>query len=80
MSSKHFYRNLKTLQVPVTEVFYQNNFSDVPEDWFIIMSDVKDSTLAVSSGKHNDVNLIAAGSLIVALNIAKAANIEIPFL
>ena len=79
MSSKHFYRNLKTLQVPVTEVFYQNNFSDVPEDWFIIMSDVKDSTQAVSSGKHNDVNLIAAGSLIVALNIAKSADIEIPF-
>jgi hypothetical protein len=79
MSSKHFYRNLKTLQLPVTEVFHADNFSDVPADWFIIMSDIKDSTTAVSSGKHNDVNLIAAGSLIVGLNVAKAAGIEIPF-
>lgn len=79
MSSKHFYRNLRTINLPVTDVFQQSNFSNAPSDWFIIMSDVKNSTTAVSSGKHNDVNLIAAGSLIVALNVAKAADIEIPF-
>lgn len=79
MSNIHFYRDLKTIKLPVTEVFREYNFSDVPLDWFIIMSDVKNSTTAVSSGKHNDVNLIAAGSLIVALNIAKAGDIEIPF-
>lgn len=79
MDSKHFYRNLRTVNLPVADVFQPHHFSEVPSDWFIIMSDVKDSTAAVKSGKHNDVNLIAAGSLIVALNIAKANNVEIPF-
>ena len=79
MSGINFYKDLKTSKLPVTEVFYQDNFFDVPADWFIIIADIKNSTAAVSSGKHNDVNLVAAGSLIAALNIAKGREIEIPF-
>ncbi len=79
MSNIHFYRDLKLFNLSITEVFQRDNFSAVPSDWYIIISDVKNSTAAVSTGKHNEVNLVAAGSLIVALNIAKARNIEIPF-
>jgi len=79
MPAINFYKDLKPSILPVTEVFNQDNFFDVPEDWFIIIADIKNSTAAVSSGKHNDVNLVAAGSLIAALNIAKAREIEIPF-
>ncbi|MGI8599849.1 MAG: DUF3095 family protein [Chitinophagaceae bacterium] len=79
MSDKNFYKNLPELRLPIHEVFYDRNFHDVPADWYIIISDVKNSTAAVGAGKHNDVNLVAAGSLIAGLNIAREQNIEIPF-
>ncbi len=79
MAGINFYKDLKVWELPVTEIFHEHNFLDVPADWFIIIADVKNSTAAVSTGKHNDVNLVAAGSLIAALNIANARDIEIPF-
>ncbi|MBA4053914.1 MAG: hypothetical protein C0490_04305, partial [Marivirga sp.] len=54
-------------------------FKEVPSDWCVIIADVQNSTAAVTSGRHNDVNLVAAGSLIAVLNIAKEKNVEIPF-
>lgn len=79
MASLNFYRDIKALDFPIAEVFQQHNFSDVPSDWFVIIADVQNSTAAVAGGKHNDVNLVAAGSLIAALNIARLQDIEIPF-
>lgn len=43
------------------------------------MTDVKNSTGAVMEGRHNDVNLVAASSLAVVLNMGRAAGIELPF-
>lgn len=79
MSEVNFYTKLKPLTIPVTEVFKSGYFIDVPYGWYIIIADVKNSTAAVNSGRHNDVNLVAAGSLIVGLNIARNHDIEIPF-
>lgn len=79
MSSIHFYKELASLHLPVSEIFQQQHFSEVPPDWHVIIADVKNSTAAVNAGRHNDVNLVAAGSLIAALNIAKSKKIEIPF-
>lgn len=74
-----FYKNLNILKLSVAGVFEERNFSTVPEDWFIVISDIKNSTAAVNDGRSNDVNLVAAGSLIAALNIAKTHDVEIPF-
>ena len=51
----------------------------MPGSWHVVVTDVKNSTAAVKEGRHNDVNLVAASSLIVALNLGKTAGIEIPF-
>ncbi|HVE60182.1 MAG TPA: DUF3095 family protein, partial [Chitinophagaceae bacterium] len=79
MPGVNFYKDLKSLKLPISEVFQPHYFKDVPPDWFVVISDVKNSTEAVKEGRHNDVNLVAAGSLVVALNIAKEKNIQIPF-
>jgi hypothetical protein len=79
LESLNFYRDLKTLQLPVAEILRQNIFEEVPKDWFVVVADVQNSTAAVNAGRHNDVNLVAAGSLIAALNIAKEKNVEVPF-
>jgi hypothetical protein len=75
----NFYRDIEPLELRIPEVFHPGNFSEVPTDWFIVISDVKNSTAAVQAGRHNDVNLVAAGSLIAGLNVARARNVEISF-
>ena len=79
MSDKHFYKKLPSLKISVTEVLQSRNFTDMPPDWYVVISDIKNSTEAINEGRHNDVNLVAAGSLIAALNIARETEIEIPF-
>lgn len=54
-------------------------FNVVPEDWHVIITDIKNSTLAVMNGKHQTVNLIATGGIVTVLNIAFSLGLEIPF-
>jgi hypothetical protein len=68
LANQNFYRDIKALTLPIAEVFQSQHFFDIPEDWFIIVADIQNSTATVTSGRHNDVNLVAAGSLIAALN------------
>lgn len=77
--SRFFYSKLQVRDVNMTDLLKQAAFENIPPDWFVIIADVKNSTAAVSTGKHNDVNLVAASCLVVALNIASDAGIDIPF-
>jgi acylphosphatase len=54
-------------------------FNVVPEDWHVIITDIKNSTFAVMNDRHQTVNLIATGSIVTVLNIAFSAGLEIPF-
>ena len=79
MPDLNFYRDIKALEIPVTKALEDHCFFALPSDWHVVIADIKNSTAAVAEGRHNDVNLIAAGSLIAALNIAKEKSVEIPF-
>jgi len=54
-------------------------FSRVPNNWHVIITDIKGSTKAVDGGQHEAVNLIATGSIVTVLNIAFSNNITVPF-
>lgn len=78
--STFFYTNINSQQAPIHEVLGKEElFQRVPEDWHVVITDVKNSTQAVSDGKHSLVNLIATGSIIASLNLARKAGIKIPF-
>ncbi len=79
MSSTNFYRDLPASALPLAQLLHAENFHAVPPDWHVLIADVRGSTAAVASGKHNDVNLVAAGSLIAVLNAARGADIDVPF-
>jgi hypothetical protein len=49
-----------------------------PDDWYLIATDVKNSTGAVASGQHKTVNFVAAASIAALKNAC--APIPIPFL
>ena len=79
MTTRNFYNDLPVLQLPVADIIHKKHFTIVPSDWYVIISDIINSTGAVNDGRHNDVNLVAAGSLIAGLNVARANDMEIPF-
>jgi len=64
-----FYHNLREHKIALEYLLKDERlFSEVPENWYVVIADVENSTLAVENGLHNDVNLAATGSIIAVLN------------
>jgi hypothetical protein len=65
MSSDSFYKDLPSFAsfVGITD---DSNFSSLPPDWKVIITDVKGSTKAIESGRYKDVNTIGAAAIIAA--------------
>ncbi len=72
-----FYSDLKSISYfhELTDI---HNYSSMPEDWYLVVTDIKSSTQAIEDGKYKDVNFVGAMSIVALLNLAK--EIEIPFL
>ena len=78
----NFYKSILKNKLPLTELLKDESlFSSVPKNWSIVVTDIKNSTVAVANGLHNDVNLCATGSIITVLNTIKGIDkkIQIPY-
>ena len=79
-SSSHFYTDLSINNVSLSQLLDDvDRFARVPADWHVVVTDIKNSTAAFKSGRHEEVNLIATGSIIATLNLARKSDIEVPF-
>lgn len=75
-----FYSDLPIQDIRISELIADKSlFVTVPEDWYVLVADIENSSRAILEGRHQDVNLIATGSVIAILNLAAEANISIPF-
>jgi len=81
MSTNHlFYSHLPTNRIPLSDLLTEAHlFYPIPDNWHVLLTDIKGSTSAVQSGQHETVNLVATGSIVAVLNISFKANITIPF-
>ncbi|SFD20764.1 DUF3095 family protein [Algibacter pectinivorans] len=80
MEDTFFYTNLTNYKEPVTQLLSKPElFKRIPNNWSIVITDIKGSTVSVQKGLSELVNLIATGSIVAALNIAKKQSIDIPF-
>jgi hypothetical protein len=76
----HFYTKLPVHKDPISGLLGQPQaFERVPGDWWVIITDIKNSTAAIRVGQHQTVNLVATGSIISTINIAKKQGTQIPF-
>tara|TARA_B100000929_G_scaffold251899_1_gene212084 strand:- start:3875 stop:5029 length:1155 start_codon:yes stop_codon:yes gene_type:complete len=79
-TSTGFYSNLPINESSISKLLGdKTRFSKVPEDWYVLVADIRNSTEAVQNGKHNNVNLVATGCVISVLNLADTYGIAIPF-
>ncbi|WP_010230939.1 DUF3095 family protein [Gillisia marina] len=76
----NFFTDLSLQTTSISDLVADKSlFSKVPEDWYIVAVDIKNSTEAIGNGNHDQVNLVATGSIIAILNLAYSKNINIPF-
>ncbi|QCX00066.1 DUF3095 domain-containing protein [Aggregatimonas sangjinii] len=77
MVNRKFYQNLPKVSLPLSEVIKDPRFFHiVPKDWSVVVADVKDSTIAMQNGLHNEVNLAATGGIVSVLNALKKQPLE----
>lgn len=80
ISTERYYSELPLRKQDLSELIADESmFSKIPEDWHILVADIKNSTQAIQDGFHQEVNLIATGSVIAILNISAEAGINVPF-
>ena len=72
-----FYHNLSAM-THIREITDLSKYEDVPDDWWIAITDVKDSTGAIERGEYKSVNSIAAATITAVLNAIP--NVDVPFL
>lgn len=76
MSTESFYASLTSLN-QFLELAESSNYVSVPEDWYVLITDIVRSTEAIESGRYKEVNLLGASSIIAVLNAVNG--LEIPF-
>ena len=68
--------------LPVVEDFIDVSNPDIytrlPDDWQVVVTDVRDSTAAIQRGGYKMVNLLGASSIIAVLNLKKS--FSLPFI
>jgi hypothetical protein len=75
-----FYSRLPVNEIPLSDLLMEEHlFFKIPDNWQVVITDVKNSTLALKEGLYETVNLVATGSIVAVLNIAYKANLTVPF-
>ncbi len=76
-----FYSNLHPYRIPFKEVIESHaHFTEVPDGWSVVITDVENSTKNIDNNKYQEVNILAVSSLILAINVAKKHETTFPFI
>lgn len=77
MSTNYFYKNMKSVS-NFSSLSDINYFLEMPTDWLLIASDVKNSTINIENGKYKDINMIGAMCIVSILNLDR--DIDLPYI
>lgn len=78
--SRHFYKNLPLVKESFTYIFdHPDLLHSIPDDWMVVVTDIKGSTAANADHRYRDINTISTRSLMIGLNIARDQGIEVPY-
>ena len=76
--TKNFYLDLASFQ-HFEEFTHEENYQSLPEDWFVIVADIKNSTQAIRDGYYKEVNLIGAACITQTMQTQATQNIPFVF-
>jgi len=75
-SSEQFYAQLAPV-ILLDELTQPEHYRTAPRDWYVFITDVRGSTVAVAAGRYKEVNTVGAASVISAQNACKG--LDFPF-
>ncbi|WP_129670494.1 DUF3095 domain-containing protein [Candidatus Chloroploca sp. Khr17] len=75
--SDDFYQQLPSLS-DFTSITDPDNFTPLPDEWYLVVTDVVSSTQAIAAGRYKEVNMLGAASIVALLNLA--APLDLPFI
>ena len=78
MDSLHFEQELITLK-RLQETFHPNVYKRLPDDWWIVVTDVKGSTKAIEAGRYRDINAIGGSTIAAVLNALRPLKVPYVF-
>lgn len=73
-----FYTNLKSFD-QFQGFSNLDNYSPLPHEWAVVITDIEGSTLAIQQGKYRQVNAIGVASIVAVLNTVKPLSIPFVF-
>ena len=77
MNTTLFYAQLPVL-TEFADVGRPERYTPLPDNWHVVMCDVRNSTAAVEAGRYKNVNTVGAAVITAMLNAA--GEIEVPFI
>ena len=81
MNTRFFYNNVPIVEDSFIDIISnKKRFQTIPRDWYVIVSDIENSTEAFDNGKYKDMNTISASTVAVAVNVASEHHLQIPFI
>ena len=75
-SGARFYADLPVVS-DLAETTRMKNCAPLPDDWHIAICDVRNSTIAIESGRYKNVNTLGAAAITAVLNAS--GGLDIPF-
>ena len=76
MSTAKFYENIAHFS-NFNDFTDDNLFHTVPENWNVVITDIKGSTIAIKAGRYKDVNQVGAAAIAIVKN--KLKTFEFPY-
>jgi hypothetical protein len=78
VNTTEFYANLEPFDA-FTDVADMDNYRVAPDDWHVVIADVKGSTQAIEEGRYKQVNMVGAACINAVLNITAKGHIPYVF-
>lgn len=78
MSDQNFFLDLPVIE-DFGEVANPGIYTKLPDDWSVVVTDVKDSTNVIQKGGYKVVNVLGASSIIAMLNLVKSFSLPFVF-
>jgi hypothetical protein len=78
MATEHFYSTLPVLE-NFSVITDFNRYLALPEDWYVVVADIRNSTGAIQSGRYKAVNIIGVSVITAIVNNAKPLSIPYIF-
>ncbi|HEY9018397.1 DUF3095 domain-containing protein [Thiomicrospira sp.] len=78
LSHEHFYQNLNVI-TDFEDILHLHHFEELPLDWWIVVTDVVNSTQAIQAGQYRAINALGGATVAAITNAVKPLRIPYVF-